>query len=96
MKHNNVKFENIDGKGLNWSVTESVSSAWNYFANNNETTPGIILPRKTADLTHFTAPGKNQLNATWLGHSSLLINIDGYRILTDPVFPKRISMFQLF
>jgi L-ascorbate metabolism protein UlaG (beta-lactamase superfamily) len=31
------------------------------------------------------------LRATWLGHSSVLIEIDGYRVLTDPVWGPRAS-----
>ncbi len=35
------------------------------------------------------------LRATWLGHSSVLIEIDGYRVLTDPVWGRRASPSQL-
>ncbi len=35
-------------------------------------------------------PGSG-LRATWLGHSSTLIEIDGHRLLTDPVFSERAS-----
>ncbi|MBN2011740.1 MBL fold metallo-hydrolase [candidate division KSB1 bacterium] len=45
------------------------------------------------DLSHFNNPDTNQLNATWIGHSSLMINIDGYKIMTDPVFENKISPF---
>ena len=31
------------------------------------------------------------LRATWLGHSGILLEIDGYRILTDPVWGARVS-----
>jgi L-ascorbate metabolism protein UlaG (beta-lactamase superfamily) len=31
------------------------------------------------------------LRATWLGHSTLLIEIDGFRVLTDPVWGPRAS-----
>ncbi|MCP5104016.1 MAG: hypothetical protein GY950_11585 [bacterium] len=44
-------------------------------------------------MEQFNNPGGDQLNVTWLGHSSLMINIDGFKILTDPVFPKRVSVF---
>jgi hypothetical protein len=44
------------------------------------------------DKFQFNPNDGNRLNATWLGHSSLMINLDGYRILTDPVFEKRISI----
>ncbi|HEY0190033.1 MAG TPA: MBL fold metallo-hydrolase [Kofleriaceae bacterium] len=29
--------------------------------------------------------------ATWLGHSTVLLELDGVRVLTDPVFGKRVS-----
>ncbi len=31
------------------------------------------------------------LRATWLGHSTVLVEIDGWRVLTDPVWGKRAS-----
>lgn len=34
------------------------------------------------------------LAATWLGHASVLVELDGARILTDPVFSKRCSPSQ--
>lgn len=33
------------------------------------------------------------LRVTWLGHSTVLIEIDGFRVLTDPVFSERASPF---
>jgi L-ascorbate metabolism protein UlaG (beta-lactamase superfamily) len=33
------------------------------------------------------------LRVTWLGHSTLLLEVDGHRILTDPVFGERASPF---
>jgi L-ascorbate metabolism protein UlaG (beta-lactamase superfamily) len=32
------------------------------------------------------------LHAAWLGHSTILLQIDGFRILTDPVFSERIGI----
>jgi L-ascorbate metabolism protein UlaG (beta-lactamase superfamily) len=37
----------------------------------------------------------SRLRATWLGHSTLLIEIDGIRVLTDPVWGLRASPSQL-
>ena len=39
-------------------------------------------------------PGSG-LRATWLGHSTVLIEIDGYRVLTDPVWGPRASPSRL-
>jgi len=35
------------------------------------------------------------LRATWLGHSTVLIEIDGVRLLTDPVWGPRASPSRL-
>jgi L-ascorbate metabolism protein UlaG (beta-lactamase superfamily) len=40
------------------------------------------------------APGSG-LRATWLGHSTVLIEIDGLRVLTDPVWGSRASPLRL-
>src|SRR5688572_8263177 len=36
-------------------------------------------------LESWNRPMDSGLRATWLGHSTVLIEIDGYRVLTDPV-----------
>jgi len=59
---------------------------------DNQRTPKTLLPVRRVDLTEFGRPGRNRLSATWLGHSSLMINIDGFRILSDPVFEKKVSI----
>jgi L-ascorbate metabolism protein UlaG (beta-lactamase superfamily) len=66
---------------------------WDFLFSGDQRTPEDSLPRKVVNLTHFTDPGNNQLNVTWLGHSSLMINIYGYKILTDPVFERSVSLF---
>ena len=85
------KYEDM-GTALNLSFTEFASTTWDFLFSGNHRTPDAELPVKPVDFSHFNSPGSNQLNVTWLGHSSLLINIDGYKILTDPVFEKRISI----
>jgi len=36
-------------------------------------------------------PADTGLRATWLGHSTVLVEIDGYKVLTDPVWGPRAS-----
>jgi len=81
------------GNTLNMSFTDMVSTTWDFLFTSNNRTPDTELPVKQVDLSRFNNKGSDQLNVTWLGHSSLMINIDGYKILTDPVFEKRISIF---
>lgn len=46
-------------------------------------------------LDAWLKPADTGLRATWLGHSTVLIEIDGLRVLTDPVWGKRASPSQL-
>jgi L-ascorbate metabolism protein UlaG (beta-lactamase superfamily) len=78
---------------LNMSVADYISTGWDYLFGENNKTPPVDLPHEPVDLLHFKNPANGQLNVTWLGHSSLMINVDGYRILTDPVFEKSASVF---
>lgn len=43
----------------------------------------------------WNRPAQSGLRATWLGHSTVLIEIDGHRVLTDPVWGTRASPFRL-
>ena len=52
----------------------------------------VTLPNPTF-LDSKLAPG---LRAIWLGHSSVLLEIDGVRILLDPVLSLRVSPFSFF
>jgi L-ascorbate metabolism protein UlaG (beta-lactamase superfamily) len=69
-----------------------LGTMWDFLVKDNDRKPDYNLPVKTVDLAPFNSDSNNQLNATWLGHSSLMINIDGFRILTDPVFEKSITL----
>ena len=46
-------------------------------------------------LEGWAKPPASGLRATWLGHSTVLIEIDGYRVLTDPVWGPRASPSRL-
>jgi len=46
-------------------------------------------------LETWSRPPESGLRATWLGHSTVLIEIDGLRVLTDPVWGPRASPSQL-
>lgn len=49
----------------------------------------VLTPRFRPDLTQWTADG---LRAAWIGHSSVVISMDGFTVVTDPVFSKRIGI----
>ena len=54
-------------------------------------TPSHPVPVVTPDPKTFATPPASGLRVTWLGHSSTLVEIDGRRVLTDPLFGDRIS-----
>ena len=56
--------------------------------------PDAPLPSVDPRATWARLPGSG-LRATWLGHSTVLIEIDGVRVLTDPVWGARASPFRL-
>jgi len=74
------------------NLVKNISTIFKFFFLKNNRKPAHLLPKQNVSLEHFTTTGSNQLNVTWLGHSSLMTNIDGYKILTDPVFENRISL----
>src|SRR5262249_35394386 len=41
----------------------------------------------------WARPAETGLRATWLGHSTVLLELDRHRVLTDPVFAERASPF---
>jgi L-ascorbate metabolism protein UlaG (beta-lactamase superfamily) len=66
-----------------------------YLNNKAENNPKKTLGPFKTDTSIYLSPPKSGLRITWLGHSSLLIEIDGKRILTDPVWSDRVSFSKL-
>ncbi|HTI61132.1 MBL fold metallo-hydrolase [Mucilaginibacter sp.] len=62
-----------------------------YISNKAETIPKIPLGPFTTDPSVYKKKPASGLRITLIGHSSLLIEIDGKRILTDPVWSERAS-----
>src|SRR5580658_1457152 len=60
-----------------------------YLTNQEEKTPKLPLgPFHTDARIYETAPATG-LRVTWMGHSSMLVEIDGVRVLIDPVWDER-------
>ena len=52
--------------------------------------PIAVVRRSAAD---YVTPPASGLRVTWLGHSTMLLEIDGRRVLIDPVWGERASPF---
>lgn len=57
------------------------------------TAPKTALPVVTPDPASFNIAPTSGLRVTWFGHSATLVEIDGFRIVTDPSFSERVSPF---
>jgi L-ascorbate metabolism protein UlaG (beta-lactamase superfamily) len=65
-----------------------------FFCSDDRRTPTGPLPSMNPLEEWRRRPGSG-LRATWLGHSTVLIEIDGVRVLTDPVWGPRASPLRL-
>jgi L-ascorbate metabolism protein UlaG (beta-lactamase superfamily) len=60
-----------------------------YLTNKDERVPRSPLGPFSSDASIYQRPPQSGLRLTWMGHSSFLIEIDGVRLLVDPVWDKR-------
>jgi len=84
----------VDGKFTNpiaWNETPGFSTLKQYLFGKQIRTPKEILPQKHIEPQDLVSTDSSYLNVTNVGHSSLIIQMDGYRILTDPVYEAKIS-----
>ena len=61
-----------------------------YFFNKTAVTPPGALPVHDPR-AQWSTRSNSGLRVTWLGHSTVLLEIDGFRVLTDPVWGQRAS-----
>src|ERR1035437_7588328 len=63
-------------------------------ANREERVPKQPLGPFRTDASVYASAPESGLRITWLGHSSTLVEIDGLRVLVDPVWEERASELQ--
>jgi len=80
------RFENTDGTANEKSFGALAGLASDYFNRpddpNEETGFPLLAPSRQTDSAR---------QAIWVGHSTVLVTIDGINVLTDPVFSDRAS-----
>jgi L-ascorbate metabolism protein UlaG (beta-lactamase superfamily) len=64
-----------------------------YLFNKEETDPKVPLGPFATDTSVYTVAPTSGLRLTWFGHSASLIEIDGYKVLIDPIWEPRASPF---
>jgi len=90
-QYNGRKFVNLVQTNLSVELAgyREMMSKWLFGKEIRE--PKGDIPIVHLDSSSFQNYQNDDLRVTWLGHSTALIEIDGYRILTDPVWSKRCS-----
>lgn len=89
------KFTNPSGASAIIGLGKSLEVARAFWASSSASrTPPAPLPM-VSPIAGWRERPRTGLRATWLGHSTTLIEIDGARVLTDPVWSLRASPSQL-
>jgi L-ascorbate metabolism protein UlaG (beta-lactamase superfamily) len=74
------------------STTSLVDYTVRQFSGNEVREPPAPVPVLAVDKAALAAaPPSSGLRAFWIGHASTYVEIDGLRVLLDPVFAERVS-----
>lgn len=77
------------GNGFQSSPLEMVSRMW----SSPDATPPDRIPVVPQPEGAYEATKPEGVRITWVGHATVLVEIDGFRILTDPIWSERCSPF---
>lgn len=73
------------------TVGEHIEMFYKFFFEKGEKVPAGELPQQRVVLDTLLAPTRDGLRSAWLGHSSILLYVDGFTVLTDPVFSRKVT-----
>jgi hypothetical protein len=83
-------FKNTAPVGPGLKAGTTLSTMGEFLLGGQNRTPPAPLPFESP-LATWARPVDTGLRTTWLGHSTVLLELDGLRVLTDPVWGERIS-----
>lgn len=86
----NGRFENTPPYVSNMSILGELKA----YLGDQVREPTFEIPVVKMSANELARPVAPGLRAWWLGHASVLIEVDGVRVLTDPVLSQRASPFQ--
>jgi L-ascorbate metabolism protein UlaG (beta-lactamase superfamily) len=78
----------VGGPGMIFKILPMMLSS------REERVPRRALGPFRTDAAVYATPPASGLRITWMGHSSLLVEMDGVRVLLDPVWDKRAAPVQ--
>ena len=77
------------GSGSPWEFTVE------YFRGAEKRKPPSPVPMERPDPAQLETPKERGIRLIWLGHSTVYLEIDGSRVLIDPVWSERASPFTI-
>ncbi len=81
-------FHNLEeSSAIKLDAEENRLVLFEMLSGNSDSRPKKVIPLADSPPRSAAAP----LAVTWLGHATALLEIDGYRLLTDPVWSERCS-----
>lgn len=86
-----------DGKFVNVEPQAATEITWDFlkeqFFGTQKREPDGVVPIVRVNPDVFTEPASQILKTTWFGHATVLVELEGKRVLIDPVFSERVSPF---
>ena len=93
--YHNGEFKNLIKTSKGPKPGTSLDMISEVIFGEQEREPAFDLPVNRLSSSFFKSAPTDGLRVTWIGHSSVLIEIDGRCILTDPVWSDRVGPFNL-
>jgi L-ascorbate metabolism protein UlaG (beta-lactamase superfamily) len=78
----------VNPQPLRNSLWRALKGAW---SASPYVSPAAPLPVVSLPASQLAVAPKSGVRVTWLGHSTTLVEIDGQRVLTDPIWSDRAS-----
>jgi L-ascorbate metabolism protein UlaG (beta-lactamase superfamily) len=72
-------------------VNDTGAAIGHLLSSDPHVTPDSPPSTVTVEPGRFANPPVSGLRVTWLGHSAMLLEVDGHRFLTDPMWSQRVG-----
>ena len=84
-----------DGAFVNVEPQAATEITWDFikeqFFGEQKREPDGVIPVIPVEPELFAQPASQELKATWFGHATVLVELEGKRVFIDPVFSERVS-----
>ncbi|MCH8330257.1 MAG: MBL fold metallo-hydrolase [Bacteroidetes bacterium] len=87
-------FKNLIPTGMNTHGTGILGATYDFLAGNKDRQPNWTIPVVQLDPKELEDRSESGMHITWLGHSAVLIELDGKVIFADPMMGKVPAPFE--